>query len=71
MLPYADDTVMRLNNAREVVIRGCSSPVGADTFVVVEGKNSKAIRLIGNRTGRAKQDVRLGKDVDPAELVRQ
>jgi hypothetical protein len=48
MTPGGGQPVIRLIDVDRGLIRGCSSPPGAQTFVRVEGERSRRIALVGN-----------------------
>jgi len=56
---FASPDVMTFTNTRDVTIKNCHHPEGAETFVVAKGANTAGIRLVGNDLKLAKTPFRL------------
>jgi hypothetical protein len=63
-----EGALLRLENVREALIRGCRSPRDTRAFVMVGGLTSSQITLMGNDLSSTKTAVETGSDV-PAGAV--
>ena len=62
--------VLRLAQVRGALIRGCAPADPIETFLQLEGAQSRDVFLTGNDLRRAKQAVRRSPEVPPEALVR-
>lgn len=60
--------VFELNEAAEILIRNATAPKGADLFLKLEGKSSRAVRLESCELSGVKQPVAFGAGVSPAAV---
>ena len=67
--PFASTDVMTFTNSRDVTIKNCKHPEGAETFVVAKGAATTGIRLLGNDLKLAKTPFRLDEGA-PADAVK-
>jgi polygalacturonase len=57
--PYERTEVMTFTNTRDVTIKNCQHPEGAEAFVVAKGASTAGIRLVGNDLKLAKTPFTL------------
>jgi hypothetical protein len=63
------DSLVRLESSRRILLNGFEITGSAKTFVLVEGKDSGAIRLMNNKTGGIQKAVEFGAEVDATAIV--
>jgi polygalacturonase len=64
------ESLVRLESAKRVRVKGFEVTGDAGAFVRVEGKDSEGIRLSGNRIGGTAKATELSEDVTPGAVVR-
>jgi polygalacturonase len=64
------ESLVRLESAKRVSVKGFEVTGDAVAFVRVEGKESEGIRLSDNRIGATAKAAELGEDVAPGAVVR-
>jgi hypothetical protein len=67
--PFGAPDVMTFTNTRDVTVKNCQHPEGAETFVVAKGAATAGIRLVGNDLKLAKSAYRLDEGA-PASAVK-
>jgi hypothetical protein len=67
--PFGAPEVMTFTNTRDVTIKNCKHPEGAETFVVAKGTSTTGIRLVGTELKLAKTPFRLDEGA-PAGAVK-
>jgi hypothetical protein len=61
--------VIKLIQAKQAFIRGCSAPAGTKAFVEVQGSNTESVVLNGNNLLGAEQAIQTGTDVPQAAVT--
>jgi RNA:NAD 2'-phosphotransferase (TPT1/KptA family) len=60
--------VMFVKNSQNVTIKKASCKDKVDTFLKIEGRKTKNIKLSGNNFAKAKNKIVLGKTVEPESI---
>lgn len=67
--PCAGAPVIRMSNVDGAFIHGCQASSGTDTFLQVEGENTRQVVLHSNHLSRARQPLRIAGDVHPETVI--
>ena len=63
--------VIRLNNAKDVFIRGCRPKTGTDLFLNLQGPQSKRVVLMANDLSTVSRIAKMAPDVPKTALVQR